>query len=425
MYWGLLAAKGDPGAAVVSGMAPGGVIFGASGGGAEQNAANLFWNDTNKCLGIGTSTPSNTLSIRNSGSVPTEAIQANASALAHGSNFTLQSLATLTDGNVGTLAYIMHQLLPGYIGLAFPEARTLTSFRVHNIFNNDNALGARHVILQRYDNGNWTKIPITGWEGATQYNTDEAEFTQPTGWITLSFSPVTDTQIRIKVISIWNGATDKLFAASDIQVYAEQVGVTSVLLDVTSSGSVGLNASNPQAKLDINHTGAGPAVRVYRATSTTTDPVLTVYSDVGDTNTNVFSIMANGSYGTISDPKLKSTTENATSKLDDLMRLRIVNFRFKGDQFHKNIGVLASEFREVFPSLVRSVPDTMTIPDPDYILKEGETESDRPVIVRKTGTFTDFVVTSPMIWILVKSLQEEVAQRKALEARVAALEARQ
>jgi hypothetical protein len=61
-----------------------------------------------------------------------------------------------------------------------------------------------------------------------------------------------------------------------------------------------------------------------------------------------------GTYGTISsDRRLKENITEATSKLDDLMGLRVVNFNLTDDtDKKKQIGFIAQEFKEVFPSLV-------------------------------------------------------------------------
>jgi len=60
----------------------------------------------------------------------------------------------------------------------------------------------------------------------------------------------------------------------------------------------------------------------------------------------------NGSYGTISsDRRLKENIVSATSKLDDLMKLSVVNFNLIGNE-EKHIGFIAQDMQEVFPSFV-------------------------------------------------------------------------
>ncbi len=61
-----------------------------------------------------------------------------------------------------------------------------------------------------------------------------------------------------------------------------------------------------------------------------------------------------GTYGTISsDLRLKENITEATSKLEDILKLRVVNFNLIDDtDKKKQIGFIAQEFKEVFPSLV-------------------------------------------------------------------------
>jgi hypothetical protein len=62
----------------------------------------------------------------------------------------------------------------------------------------------------------------------------------------------------------------------------------------------------------------------------------------------------NGTYGTISsDIRLKENIVPATSKLEDLLKLNVINFNLKDDgDKKKQLGFIAQEFKEVFPSLV-------------------------------------------------------------------------
>jgi hypothetical protein len=60
----------------------------------------------------------------------------------------------------------------------------------------------------------------------------------------------------------------------------------------------------------------------------------------------------NGTYGTISsDRRLKENIAPATPKLDDIMKLNVVNFNLIGNE-NKHIGFIAQEMQEVFPSFV-------------------------------------------------------------------------
>jgi len=106
-----------------------------------------------------------------------------------------------------------------------------------------------------------------------------------------------------------------------------------------------------------------------------------------------------GTWGTISDVRIKENIADATDKLEDLKKLRVVNYNLKSDPEIKQIGFVAQEIEEVFPSLVEITGD------------EGSV------------TNVKAVKTTVLVPILVKSLQEAVSKIEILEAKVEQLEA--
>ena len=100
----------------------------------------------------------------------------------------------------------------------------------------------------------------------------------------------------------------------------------------------------------------------------------------------------NNSYGALSDERLKENITDATPKLDDLMKVKVRNFNMIGDE-QKQIGVVAQELEDVFPSMIinAKTPDS-----------EDET-------LYKSVKYSVFV---PM---LIKSIQELTAKVEMLE----------
>ena len=122
-----------------------------------------------------------------------------------------------------------------------------------------------------------------------------------------------------------------------------------------------------------------------------------------DSTNDKFIVLSNGnvqsrtdSYGGISDERLKDNIVNATSKLDDLNKVRIVNYNFKDEPDEKQLGVIAQELQKIFPKMVY-----------DY----GE---EKHLAVK----YSIFV---PM---LIKALQEADDKINALSAKVEELEAK-
>jgi hypothetical protein len=110
----------------------------------------------------------------------------------------------------------------------------------------------------------------------------------------------------------------------------------------------------------------------------------------------------NNSYGAISDAKLKENVTDATPKLEKLNQVRVVNFNLIGDE-QKQIGVIAQELEQIFPSIVEDTPDCDA---------EGN----------DLGTTTKSVKYSVFVPMLIKAIQEQNALIEALTTRITALE---
>jgi hypothetical protein len=110
-----------------------------------------------------------------------------------------------------------------------------------------------------------------------------------------------------------------------------------------------------------------------------------------------------GTYGTISDLRLKENISDARNYLDDLLKLRVVKYSLKEESsdFATKIGFIAQEVEQVFPNLV----------DQSDISYDG-------------GDGIRSVKTSILIPMLLKSIQELSANVKTLEAKVQILESK-
>jgi hypothetical protein len=95
---------------------------------------------------------------------------------------------------------------------------------------------------------------------------------------------------------------------------------------------------------------------------------------------------ANNSYGGISDIKVKENIVDATSKLEDLSKVRVVNYNIIGSEA-KQIGVISQELEQIFPGMIEESPD-------------------RDATGNDLGTTTKSVKYSVFVPILIKALQE-------------------
>ena len=110
-------------------------------------------------------------------------------------------------------------------------------------------------------------------------------------------------------------------------------------------------------------------------------------------------VNTNNSYGAISDVKLKENIVDASPKLADLMQVKVRNYNLKTEPDHKQLGVIAQELESVFPAMVEESPDRD---------KQGN----------DLGTKTKSVKYSVFVPMLVKALQEAVAEINSLKARL-------
>ena len=112
----------------------------------------------------------------------------------------------------------------------------------------------------------------------------------------------------------------------------------------------------------------------------------------------------NNSYGSWSDIRLKENIVDVSPKLQDLLKVRVVNYNLIGlSNTHKNIGVIAQELETIFPNLVTELEPS--IED----IKEGKTEKYKAV------KYSSFSV------ILIKALQEEQEVINKLDTRIVTL----
>ena len=254
-----------------------------------------------------------------------------------------------------------------------------------------------------------------------------------TGTVALTASPTFTGTVTIPTLSVTGASTltgtvtaTTITSPSATALTLQYGGTTGATLDTSGNLLVGTTSQYGTEKFNVTQSAINNPVADFVASSTSfTNDVMQVRSaTAAGTTFNLYTGWAagtslqflvrgngntantNNSFGAISDVKLKENIVDATPKLYDLLQVKIRNYNLIADEAKvKQIGVIAQELETVFPGLIEEIEDR----DPDG---------------NDLGTKTKSVKYSVFVPMLIKAVQELSAKNDALEARLAALEAK-
>ena len=171
--------------------------------------------------------------------------------------------------------------------------------------------------------------------------------------------------------SMYNG---EVCASIDAQTYYNGNYETTLRFQTRKDGSGGLSSKltiSPDGETVVRTERGGTGFQIINDHSSTPygmkidfdsatpNNTTQYYITCQDSTNDKFIVLSNGnvqsrtdSYGGISDERLKDNIVNATSKLDDLNKVRIVNYNFKDEPDEKQLGVVAQELQKIFPKMV-------------------------------------------------------------------------
>ena len=198
--------------------------------------------------------------------------------------------------------------------------------------------------------------------------------------------------------------SDGYFKASNTGSYVSSTGAYHELDNNDGSNPIaiayGSNGSYGGAgfSVNVNRTSTGGNYLFYRAY----DSVAAVQRFYVRDDGNCYNI--NGTYGTISDAKVKTDIVDAGSQWADIKAVRFRKFKMKNDPTGLvQLGVVAQELEQTSPGLV-------------------DQSIDRDADGNDLGTTTKSVKTSVLLMKAAVALQEAMDRIEKLEARVALLE---
>jgi hypothetical protein len=195
------------------------------------------------------------------------------------------------------------------------------------------------------------------------------------------------------------------FKASNSGSYDSSTGTYHELYQTANSRGVLVRATNA--------TYTSGVLDIFGDRTTTNSSFDLIRSSNGNATGQFFvrdsgnALNTNGSYGAISDQKLKQDIVDAGSQWADLKAVRFRKYRMKADVAANPdapalLGVVAQELEQVSPGLVEESPD-------------------RDAEGNDLGTTTKSVKTSVLLMKAAVALQEAMARIEQLEAKVASL----
>ena len=238
---------------------------------------------------------------------------------------------------------------------------------------------------------------------------------------------------------------------------------------IDSSGNFMVGTTSASAKVDIVQAANSVGLEVTATDASYSSSVIDLQASRNTTNTSYYFFSAsisgiqtkiriadsgnvtnvNGSYGTISDAKLKQDIVDASSQWDDIKNLRFRKYRLKSEvELDPNaksfLGLVAQEAELVSPGLIeehkdtkqetktREVENTREIPavldeegnEVEPAVTEIYTDTEEYTETVDLGTTTKSIKTSILYMKAVKALQEAMARIETLEAQNAAFETR-
>jgi hypothetical protein len=236
-------------------------------------------------------------------------------------------------------AYNDFSNLKNYIDLSFVTKQTL-AITISNI--------AQNYVSKAYVDGSFSNLNRKlDLSFALKSNIDLSYGALNSNFIS-SFANASASNVDISTIIIENIRTPRLTLTSRVLING----------DLVVSGDTSSNSLTISNSYSFTNNGYSS---VYFTSSNVAAVIEEYYSKFNNYTRAVLYISADGSFynltnsrGSLSDSRLKENIVDASPKLEDLLKVRIVDYNLKDSSNKKYIGVLAQELEEIFPNLVET-----------------------------------------------------------------------
>ena len=256
------------------------------------------------------------------------------------------------------------------------------------------------------------KLSVAGKISFAAYETDQDEFgfwttTGSSGGVTMATAGATNLLFRTNNTERMRITSGGYLKASNNGSYYGSTGDYHELISnkIATAAVVMQNSSSDPYGLFIN-LNVDP--------NNATNYILRGYSTGG--GLSLYTIFSNGTTAGRSDIRLKKNIVDATPKLDNLMKLRVVNYEWKQSiNGSKEIGLIAQEVEEIFPNLVITEP---IIKEREIVKEDGSTE-----IEKYEDGDSKSLKNSVLPYITIKAVQELYDLVKEQQAQIEAQQA--
>jgi hypothetical protein len=362
-------------------------------------------------LGIGTSSPAYQLTVGTAGTTADSYIQLASTTTGTGNLFFGDTAGTGAGSYRGYIQY-SHNVDAFIFASAGAEAARIDNGgnllvgTTSNLAYINGSVQANFRTIITKDNTSTSHDSTIAQLAIDNFNTTAGNYSQ------LAFT-TSDGVNRVVTAGIYAQITARSGAGwttSNLQFHTGTVGgQPTEKMRLTNDGNllIGVNAPTLSTNTFFTTGGASqPCLYLLKNSASNTDQAFCVANGVGG-GTVSFQVLASGnaqntnnSYGAISDVKLKENIVDATPKLADLMQVKVRHYNFKSDETKaKQIGVVAQELEQVFPSMIEQTVDCDL---------QGN----------DLGTKTKAVKYSVFVPMLIKAIQEQQAIIESLKARL-------